>query len=75
MKFLADSVLFIIDEQQPIEQQEALLNEIKTMFTGKVHVAVNDKLDAKGGKYTVFNATNKEDCEGMFLKCFGLDSL
>ena len=73
LKYLANKVLFIIDEQQELAPQKKLLIEIQKMFEDKVHVAINNKWDAKNTEYPIFNAMEVEDCEKLFRKCFDLE--
>jgi nucleolar GTP-binding protein len=72
IQYLADVVLFIIDPQQDLKPQLALMDEIMQNLNLKVVTAVNDKGCELPPGYDTFNATKEEDCLKTFKKCFGL---
>ncbi len=72
LKYLADTVLFIIDPEADLGMQLRLLDEIRGNFGVEVNAAVNDKGGETPEGYDVFNATDEDDCLNMLKECFSL---
>ncbi len=72
LKYLANAILYLIDNTQEVEPQENLLKEIRENFKLPVHVYVNDKSGEKIGDYRHFNARDEGECLTVMKDCLGL---